>query len=80
MKIGSSWAKDGMRKWGVILSQAIDVLMCRGNGKIAWSPFWVMSQFFYFLGACADVRDPTAVFRIMDSLMRNAEREALDED
>ena len=30
--------------------------------------FWVMSQFFHFLGAsrdCADFRDPTAVFRII---------------
>jgi len=29
--------------------------------------FWVMSQFFNFLGAsrgCADFRDPTAVFRL----------------
>ncbi len=29
--------------------------------------FWVMSQLFHFLGAsraCADFRDPTAVFRL----------------
>ena len=32
--------------------------------------FWVMSQFFNFLGAtrgCADFRDPTAVFRLMEA-------------
>ena len=30
--------------------------------------FWVMSQWFHFLGAsrgCADFRDPTTVFRLM---------------
>jgi hypothetical protein len=32
--------------------------------------FWVMSQFLHFLGAsrgCADFRDPTAVFRIIQA-------------
>ena len=43
--------------------QAIDV---HGEFKNCVVTFWVMSQFFKFLGAsrgCADFRDPTAVFR-----------------
>jgi hypothetical protein len=34
--------------------------------------FWVMSQFFNFLGAtrgCADFRDPTAVFRLKRGIL-----------
>ena len=45
--------------------QAIDVHREFKNCVVT---FWVMSQFFNFLGAsrdCADFRDPTAVFRIM---------------
>ena len=38
--------------------------------------FWVMSQFFNFLGAtrgCADFRDPTAVFRIIDRKIKKVQ-------
>jgi len=44
--------------------QAIDVQREWTNCVVT---FWVMSQFFMFLGAsraCADFRDPTAVFRM----------------
>ncbi len=44
--------------------QAIDVQRELKNCVVT---FWVMSQFFNFLGAsrdCADFRDPTAVFRL----------------
>ena len=46
--------------------QAIDVHREFKNCVVT---FWVMSQFFNFLGAsrdCADFRDPTAVFRIIE--------------
>jgi len=47
--------------------QAIDV---HRNFKNCVVTFWVMSQFLKFLGAsrgCADFRDPTAVFRIIET-------------
>ena len=47
--------------------QAIDGHREWKNGVVT---FWVMSQWFHFLGAsreCADFRDPTAVFRFKES-------------
>jgi len=49
--------------------QAIGVHRELKNGVVT---FWVMSHFFHFLGAsrgCADFRDPTAVFRIIDDFI-----------
>ncbi len=48
--------------------QAIDVHRKYKNCVVT---FWVMSQILYFLGAsrgCADFRDPTAVFRIIQTV------------
>jgi len=42
--------------------QAIDVNREWTNCMVT---FWVMSQCVHFLGACADFRDPIAVFRII---------------
>jgi len=52
--------------------QAIDVHRECTNCVVT---FWVMSQFLHFLGAsrgCADFRDPTAVFRIMQQRREGA--------
>ena len=53
-------------KTAVEREKAVQAIGAHREWKNCVVTFWVMSQFFKFLGAsrgCADFRDPTAVFR-----------------
>jgi hypothetical protein len=57
-------------KAAVAREKAVQAIDGHREWKNCVVTFWVMSQWFHFLGAsrgCADFRDPTAVFRLKDS-------------
>ncbi len=55
-------------KAAVEREKAVQAIEVQRDCKNCVVTFWVMSPLFHFLGAsrgCADFRDPTAVFRII---------------
>jgi hypothetical protein len=60
-------------KAAVEREKAVQAIAAPRECKNCVVTFWVMSQFLDFLGAsrnCADFRDPTAVFRVIDQHVR----------
>jgi len=62
-------------KTAVGREKAVQVIDVHRELKNCVVTFWVISPFFHFLGAsrgCADFRDPTAVFRMIDRRQRKS--------